>query len=272
LAGDNNLLLSSVEEGLTVGLISTFDLRCCNVDDDLKDVVSHQELREFDYVPVKEGNEIIGLLHRVTHDTEDVTGRVRDVMCPLRGDLIVSADTGILSYIQGADERPCRLVLRGSRLDGIVTLSDLQRLPTRPALFLLVTHVELLMAQWVRLSRGSSEERILPVLSSKRRKAVKEKWTRLQRNDLALDVLSATEFKDKRTLLLCSELPFGDAAAAETDLEVVEDLRLSVAHAGDYALSIENALKTVKAVQTARLWIDRLQSAIEEHGVANGTS
>lgn len=150
LTGDSNLLLSSVEESLTVSLISTFDPWCCDADDGLKDVVGSEELREFDYVPVKEGTEVVGLLHRTVHDTEDAAGPVRDAMCPLRGDLIISANAGILSYIEGADERPCRLVLRGSRLDGIVTLSDLQKLPARPVIFLLVTHLELLMARWIR--------------------------------------------------------------------------------------------------------------------------
>ncbi len=272
LKGDSNLLLSSVEEGLTVSLISTLDPRCCDADDDLKDVVGREDLREFDYVPVKEGDEMVGLLHRTVHDTEDAAGPVRDAMCPLRGDLIISANAGILSYIEGADKRPCRLVLRGSKLDGIVTLSDLQRLPARPALFLLVTHVELLMAQWIRLTRGLSDEEILSALSSKRRDRVKFKWKCLQENNLALDMLSATEFKDKRTLLLCSEFPIGDADAPETDLEIVEGLRHSVAHAGDYALSLENALNTVRAVQIARRWIDRIESAIEEHVTANATS
>lgn len=74
--------------------------------------------------------------------------------------MLISADSGILTYIERADEHEhtCRLVLYGDRLEGIVTLSDLQKLAVRPALFMLVTHVELLMARWIR-GRGCRTKR-----------------------------------------------------------------------------------------------------------------
>ena len=106
LDGDNNMLLSSVEEGLTVRLITTFEPYCCDADDDLEEVVGREELREFDYVPVKDKDEIVGLLHRSEHDTKDAAGQVREAMCSLRGDLIISADAGILSYIERRERAP----------------------------------------------------------------------------------------------------------------------------------------------------------------------
>jgi hypothetical protein len=52
----------------------------------------------------------------------------------------------VLAYLEEADRHPCRLVMRGTRIAGIITILDIQQLPVRPALFLLVTHLELLMA------------------------------------------------------------------------------------------------------------------------------
>lgn len=258
--GDSNLLFSSVEEGLTVGLIATYEPRCCGADDDLKDVVGNEDLREFDYVPVKEGKEIVGLLHRAAHDTKDATGPVRGAMCRLRGDLIISADAGILSYVEDADKRPCRLVLRGSRFDGIVTLSDLQKLPVRPALFLLITHVELLMAEWIRTKDLTGRE-ILDKLCETRRSWVESKWKGLQKRNLAIDILSATDFIDKRKLLQQLDFPVDNSEMA--GLKLVEFLRHSLAHAGDYALILENAQKTIEAVRHARDWIGHLQHALK---------
>jgi len=259
--GDSNLLLSSVQEGLTVGLITTFEPCCCDADDDLKDIVAHKDLREFDYVPVKEGEEVVGLLHRSEYDVEDATGQVREAMCPLRGDLIISADAGILGYIESADKRPCRLVLRGSRLDGIVTLSDLQKLPVRPVIFLLVTHLELLMARWIR-QHCQAEDEWLNRLHEDRRDKVNDKWADLEVNNLAIDKLTATEFADKRDVLL--ELRSPDKKnKAKKELGRVERLRNSVAHAGDYALTRENAKKTVTTVRAAQQWIADLQGDLE---------
>jgi hypothetical protein len=261
LEGDADSILSSLEQGLSVGLITTFEPRCCDADDDLKEVVGSEDLREFDYVPVEEKGEIVGLLHRAAHDTSDRAGPVRDAMYDLRGDLIISADAGILSYIEGAGKRPCRLVLREGLLDGIVTLSDLQKLPVRPVIFLLVTHLELLMARWIR-QHCRAEDEWLNRLHEDRRDQVNAKWAELEGNNLAIDKLTATEFADKRDVLL--ELrPPDRKKKAQKELGRIERLRNSVAHAGDYALTQKNAEKTVTTVRAARQWIADLQGDLK---------
>lgn len=261
LGGDADSILSSLEQGLSVSLITTFDPCCCDADDDLKETVRREDLREFDYLPVKENDEVAGLLHRAKYDTEDAIGLVKDAMCNLRGDLIISASAGILSYIVGAKERPCRLVLQGSKLNGIVTLSDFQKLPVRPALFLLITHVELLMAQWLRKEDLTEDKKVLENLCAERRKKVNDKWKGLKKRNLAIDILSATDFGDKVDLLQNLGFPANDLEM--TDLRLVEKLRNSVAHAGDYALSPDKAENTIKAVKYARDWIERLQNALD---------
>jgi hypothetical protein len=47
-----------------------------------------------------------------------------------------------------------------------------------------------------------------------------------------------------------------------SDLKKLETLRNSVAHAGDYAHTMENALRTVEAVKIARDWIRRLEAEL----------
>lgn len=262
LRGDGDSILSSLEQGLSVGLITTFDPYCCDVGDDLNEVVGREDLSEFDYLPVKENDEVVGLLHRARHDTKDATGLVKDAMCNLRGDLIISANAGILSYIAGAEECPCRLVLQGNQLNGIVTLSDLQKLPVRPALFLLITHLELLMASWIR-TKDLKDEAILDKLPKKRRDKVNGRWKNLQSLNLAIDILTATDFGDKWKLL--EKLGFPAAVSEPKDLQLVEHLRHSVAHAGDYALIPENAEKTIEAVKRARTWIKRLEETLSIH-------
>ena len=262
LGGDADSVLSSLEQGLSVGLITTFDPFCCDVDDDLSEVVGRKDLREFDYLPVKENEEVVGLLHRAKYVTEDATGLVRDAMCNLRGDLIISANAGILSYIAGAEKRPCRLVLQGNQLNGIVTLSDLQKLSVRPALFLLITHLELLMASWIR-TKDLEDEVILDNLPKKRRDKVNGRWKHLQSLNLAIDILTATDFGDKWKLL--GKLGFPAAVSEPKDLKLVEHLRHSVAHAGDYALIPENAEKTIEAVKRARDWIQCFEEIFSTH-------
>jgi hypothetical protein len=67
-------------------------------------------------------------------------------MLPLDQSILITSGSSVLGYIEEAKESPCRLVLRNTQIAGIVTISDLQKLAVRPALFVLVTHLELLMA------------------------------------------------------------------------------------------------------------------------------
>ena len=273
LGTDSSELFSSIEEGLTVRLIATFKPRVCGVGDDLRAVIDREDLQQFDYVPVKDGDRTVGLLHRsAQRDSEPKL--VGEVMDPLHEGILISSDSGILSYIERAGGHPCQLVLHDGRLDGLVTLSDLQKLPVRPALFLLVTHVELLMAEWIR-GREPSEDKLVSMLSPKRRDKANREWNRLRNNNLAIDRLTATQFCDKRDLLLKLEFVSGkkQKAGAKKDLENVEQLlRNPVAHAGDFALDEKKALEVVSTVRTARHWIGRLEDAIRKPSTANATS
>lgn len=264
LEGNAERVLSSLEQGLNVGLIATFDLACCDADERVADVLARQNLAAFDHVPVTRGGDIVGLLSRTSAMERD-SSWVREAMDFLQGNMLISSGAGILSFIESADSIECRLVLRGSRVDGIVTLSDLQKLPVRPAIFLLITHLELLMLAWLRKRiEQTSETEVLDKLAESRRETLEGEWERLQTEDLAIDRLSATQFCDKRELLVKLGFPVPSKGAARKQLKEIENLRNSVAHAGDYALTRDNALSTVATVRSTRQWIDDLERELDE--------
>ena len=60
---------------------------------------------------------------------------------------MIGADASILDFIKEADCRPCRLVVSGTGIIGLVTRSDIQKLPGRAALFALVTGLEISMSE-----------------------------------------------------------------------------------------------------------------------------
>src|SRR5271168_1606587 len=151
---DPESVLNSVERGLTVGLIATFqpDLICCESGAPIGPLLDNPQLETFDHLPVTAEGRIAGLLPLRQLRTNCKKYRTAgEEMMPLDERCLISSDVGILTFIEQADERPSRLVVRGTRIDGIVTLSDLQKLPVRPALFLFITHLELLMTETIRL-------------------------------------------------------------------------------------------------------------------------
>jgi hypothetical protein len=62
-------------------------------------------------------------------------GRVYEKMRHLSEANLIGADASILAFVRDADRHKCRLVVSGCEISGLVSLSDLQRLPVRAALF-----------------------------------------------------------------------------------------------------------------------------------------
>ncbi len=118
----------------------------------------------FDYFPVVEcadafPERVIGLVELAPfmHGATP-RGCVRDQMRPLSEENLIGADASILAFIRNADQQECRLVVSGPEISGLVSLSDLQRLPVRAALFAMVTHLEITMAHAIRSECNRSED------------------------------------------------------------------------------------------------------------------
>jgi len=79
-------------------------------------------------------------------------------------------------------------------------------------------------------------------------------------DNMEVDRILATEFCDKRDVLLKSNLHRSGITSkqANTELRYIEKLRNHVAHAGDIASSHAKALQTVNSVKSARQWISHL--------------
>jgi hypothetical protein len=265
LNADPVAVVNALEMAITVDLIATFEpeLACCNLTDTLDHVVSDPAFKDFDYLPVRQDNRIVGLLllHKFREPGRPLIGRTAEgEMWRLDQSILIASGSGILGYIGEADQNPCRLVVRGTRIEGIITISDLQKLPVRPALFLLITHLELLMAEVIRNHfHGRPDEEWLALLKTRRERVEKE-WKDLTSQNLEIDQITATNFCDKRIVLYESGLLGCSRTRAEKEFGAIEKLRNRLAHASDYASRREEAQKTVSTVKLARRWIEEFRA------------
>jgi CBS domain-containing protein len=169
--------VEAIERAVTVDLIATFEprLRCCAKTDAIVGLLADRNYAPYDYLPVRSDGRIVGLLplseFRAASTDPGLTAE--DAMRLLDQSILITSGSGVLRYIEEAEASPCRLVLRDTRIDGIVTISDLQKLAVRPALFVLVTHLELLMAAAIR-ARFREDEWL--VLLGDRRERVEREW------------------------------------------------------------------------------------------------
>ncbi len=256
----------TLHRGLAVALISTQrdDLKTCRLNESLSDVINaikdHNERERYDYLPVTndEGDKIVGLFHAVDFvDESSLTGHVKERCCPLLEEHLIGADASILDFIKEADCKPCRLVVSGTRIVGLVTLSDLQKLPVRAALFALITGLEITMFEAIK-KKFPTGEGWLDSLSGGRQQKIKDEKEKSKKEDGFVDALLFTQFCDKADILTKS-LPF---SRRKKELRNIQNLRDSLAHANEYAVTPEDARKVWAVVKSLLKLREEIQDQV----------
>lgn len=262
---DIEAVFDSLDQGMSVALIATGA-------DQLQTVESHQaqgairdarELAEFDVLPVTRNGRICGLLDQTRLDpasSEDTVGRA---MSPLGEHNLISAASGILTYMRLARENPYRLIIADNRITGIITQADLHKLPVRVSLFSLITHVELLMAQVIE-QHFPDADHLFAQLNSNRASNAQKQWASLRRNNLHSRPVLALQFCDKAEILARHLETALSRRQTKDQFARIETLRNHVAHANDYAATGEMTQKTIDAVGHAEAWIKRLRQEIDK--------
>lgn len=246
--------MGGLETGLQVQHITTFGPQTCASNENVTTVLSDPDLKEFDQIPVRRGSRIVGVIERALCPA---SGLAEKCMRTLDDSMLVSAQTPLTRFIPLLVDAPYRLVLGGKEdhgINGIVTRSDLLKLPVRLFAFSLVTHLELLMSEIIRAQFLDTEDWWI-ILSPGRRTKIEEKMDSLKQRNFNPPLLELTEFSDKRTIVK-KHLGLGKDFA--NDLEEIEELRNKVAHAGNYAGSEAEILQFIARLGSAQHWIEHL--------------
>jgi hypothetical protein len=247
--------LKAMESSFHVRLIGTFggDLVCAPADANAATWLEENGA-DFDQFPVKQGDETIGILNRLG---EHGNKSVRDAMQTLREGLLVSAHMPITDLIPQLRVSPYRLVLLGGRIDGLVTQSDLLKLPVRLVAFALITHLEQLMADLITARWPGNAW--LSLLGRGRQDKISAKQAELSSRRMNPPLLELTEFADKRDL--CKKLVKGSKPTFCAELHELGVLRDQLAHAATFVDPSSGQLAVTKFVnqfENAKRWIHEL--------------
>lgn len=247
------MTMESFERAYQVRHIATFDIATCTPDENEQEVFDRYP--DFDQIPVVEHNSVIGVLEQNDHGK---VALVRDQMRPLSDESLITADAPI-SHVLPLLRTPqsYRLVLEGTRISGLVTRSDVLKLPVRLYAFGMVTHLETLMGQIIEHRLGDAW---LELLNNKRREKVEEKQLYLQQRRTNPPLLELTDFCDKRDIV---RRVFGLSQKFEKELQGIEELRNQVAHAGNYAADDGQLATFLDRLERARYWIEELHNRSE---------
>ncbi len=260
---DEDQTLLQVERGMPVRLIATFEgLTTTTPDEPAISASNNANAHRFDYLPVRqsENGPIIGIFSSSMSQSIGANHNVEQVYDRLGPDDLISAETSLLQFVWSAEEQPRRLVLEGTDIRGIVTLSDIQKLPVRISLFSLFIHFELLLTEHLRhILRDRSP---IEFVSPGRRGLVQEKWHEFTSNQMEQDIFSAMDICDKRDVAKKLNILGKSATSIQNSITGIErDLRNPIAHGSDYAISREAAVKAIRAARATRDWIADLRKA-----------
>jgi hypothetical protein len=250
-----DLTMRGLEAGLRVGDIATFGVRTCETSASLEEVLADPDLKSFDAIPVRALDRVVGVVERLAVPS---TGTVQDHMRRLDDDILVAADVPLKSFIRLLLNDPYRLVVRGARIEGIVTQSDVHKLPVRLLVFAHITHLEMTMAALI--GREFTGDDWLGLFPRRRRDRVLGKLRLLQQRRLDPILVELTDFGDKRRILTEGGLlgSGDDCARAEAELERIEQLRNVVAHAATFARTGAEFADFVELLNLTETWIGTL--------------
>ena len=240
----------ALHAGLTVELISTKrpQLMTCALHEALP-VVMARNTEAYDFLPVvapgdRQQDRIIGLFDAVQFcDEVSVEGHIEQHYVPLSEEHLMGADASILEFVVDADKRPCRLVISRANIVGLVSLSDLQKLPVRAALFALITGFEISMFEVIKREYPNDDE-WKRSLSDNRKKKINKEIEGSHRGDGFVDALLFTQFCDKLKILRKGfQLPKSEHSKGNfrDKLDEIQTLRDNLAHANEYAATRDQA-------------------------------
>lgn len=265
---------SSLHAGLNVSMIATVrkNFASCRLDDSLQSVAERNESK-FDFMPVLQGGDgndhIVGIV-RLDHYFESSAPAVpvSEAFRPLHESYLIGVDASILSFMREADTRPFRLLISDQGVVGLVSLSDLQKLPVRAALFSIVTGLEITMTEAIQTADPGGKNWI-NCISAERQVDLQKRIKEAKQKGGIVTELLFTQFCEKRDILIKllfrkETIPRRKELARK--FRRIEELRNDLAHANDYAVDNQSAAgvcATVRDILAMRPLIAQRAGEIE---------
>jgi len=239
-------VVSRYQAAFTVEMISTFDdLIVCEDPGNASELFSrHKGLDQF---PVRIDGKVIGVVERWS------ASRVHR----LEECLLAAAKEPLGQFLPSLQARKYMLVLRGRQVEGIVTRSDLTKLPVRLYSFSVIAHLEDLLAQLIEARFGSDSFKA--ELNAKRRRKFEDTFQKLKKEKMDPPPVEALFLCDKCRIVSNA---YGLGGSAQHELDEIERMRNQVAHMATYANDQDDVCHFLRQLELACGWIPKLHEML----------
>lgn len=236
--------LRRVQVSLTVDLIMVrrdAPFETCSVDETAAQI-KRRNAKQFSYFPIANAEgQIIGLYDAERWFRADAPDTpVGTDFKTLSEEIIIGADASIVDFLSRADRYPTNLVVSGRQIAGLVSLSDIQQLPARAAIFTLITSLEMAMSLTISL-RWPVVADWKSLLSDGRREKLIDEINEAKRRDGFVSEIAFTQIHDKACIIGKGNLLGLSRTKIEKTFKKIGDLRDNVAHANEYAATPNDA-------------------------------
>lgn len=249
--------MRDLESTLLVKHIATFELITCTIEDEPAAVLENHPI--YDQFPVLDGDgNLESVLERVvSSENTELNDKYR--YRPLNDAILISANEPLGGFLPLMAQPPYyRLVLLGPKVEGVVTRSDILKLPVRVLAFARIAHLETVLAGIID-RRYSEEDEWMARLNSRRQRTIREKKKQLAKKHSELPLLELTSFDDKVELVSDT---FGLPPLFKEQLDGILKLRHKLAHAGDYANDNQGIGLFLDRLAWADRWIQELSELL----------
>lgn len=244
--------LQRVQGSLTVDLImiERDDFFTCKADETAREVAA-KNTNQFSFLPViDQHDQIIGLYNAERWFTNEAPQtKVGNDIQQLSEQIIIGADASIFDFIRQADAHPTNLVISRERIAGLVSMSDIQQLPVRAALFSLITSLEMAMAATIQ-RHWPQTDGWLALLKEHRQQKLNEEISIAKERDVFVDAIAFTQFCDKTDLIREAQILPTPECGSKGKLKNIQKLRDNLAHANSYADTPKEARKVCEVVRS----------------------
>ena len=237
-------VLGKVQDSLPVHMIMTSrkGLMTCKRDETEAEVAAKNDY-DYSFLPVVDDDgRYIGIYKaEAWFGKEAPATPVSESYESFSEDLVIGADASIFDYMQVADQLPTRLVVSGHQVAGLISLSDLQTLPVRAALFSLITGLEITMARCIEHEFPDDASAWMRLISKGRQEKLLDRIDIARKEDTFVSEIAYSQFCDKATIVRKSKFLSACGVDVRRDFKRIEKLRNDIAHANTYAESPDKA-------------------------------
>ncbi|MEV1146526.1 CBS domain-containing protein [Micromonospora sp. NPDC049799] len=206
---------------------------CYGVDTPAPDVAQALTEHGFDFAPVTRDGEICGYVHRA--DLLDRDGALSAYIRPLTATRVIAGDTPLATLLPALRRAEFLFVVDGHDIVGIVSPADLNKQPGRTYFYLLVSALELELAERTR-GYFPDQEKALALLPQTRQQRIRDRLDTEARDDVVADIVAAMDFTDLLKVVKKTDAlrgAFGTHSAGRWESEVsapLIDLRHDIMH------------------------------------------